>query len=73
MEKFLLLRLTVRFGVPAAVILAFACSIITFWILFYSITWVAIAPAVFAGLLVFAAAKSYVELIVLITDMLLPR
>lgn len=73
MEKYLLLRLTVRYGVPAAILIALAAAAATLWLAYAGLGLGAVVLALFAGLLVFAAIKSYVELVVLITDMLIPQ
>jgi hypothetical protein len=73
MERFPVLDLILRFGNPAAVVLALAGGALTLIVTWALIGWFAIlAAAVVAGL-IFVVAKSYVELVTLITEMLVPR
>lgn len=73
MERFPILDLILRFGTPAGIILALASGALTLLWAWTLIGWVAVLPALVVGGLIFIVAKSYVELVTLITEMLVPR
>lgn len=73
MEKYPTLDLIVRFGRPAAVVLGALVFALVLWLLLPALGWIALAPAALAGGLVFVVVRSYAELVLLVTDMLLPR
>lgn len=73
MERFPILDLILRFGTPASVILALAGSALTFCMVWPFVGWFGLLAAFVAGGLIFIVGKSYVELVTLITEMLVPR
>ncbi len=73
MERFPILDLILRFGTPAAALLAVAGGGLTFAWAWALIGWLAIAAALVVAGLIFIIGKSYVELVTLITEMLVPR
>jgi len=73
MEKYPMLDLIVRYGRPAAAAVGGLGFVLALWLALPALGWAALVPAALAGGLAFVVAKSYVELVVLITDMLLPR
>ena len=73
MERFPILDLILRFGAPAAWLLAIGGGALTFIGVWTLIGWLALAPAIIVAGLIFIVAKSYVELVTLITEMLVPR
>jgi hypothetical protein len=73
MEKFPILKLIVRFGAPISLlvgIIVAAVAILAAWTL---LGYASVIVGLALGVLSIGAMKSYVELIVLITDMLLPQ
>lgn len=73
MQQFPVLNLIVRYGAHAAIVVAIFAAALVLWLLYGSMGWAAVAVALVTGGVVFVLAKSYVELIVLITEMLVPR
>jgi hypothetical protein len=73
MQSYPILSLIVRFGTSAAIAVAVLVAGLAFWLLLGAMGWPAAIAALLIGAIVFVLAKSYVELVVLITEMLLPR
>ena len=73
MEKYPVLKLIVRYGQAAAVALALLVLGLGLFIGGQAWGWPAIPLAILLALVVFVLAKSYVELVLLVTDMLVPR
>lgn len=73
MENYPVLSLVVRFGTPAAIGLGLLSAAIVLALLLGPFGWLAAPVALIVGAVVSALAKSYVELVVLITEMLVPR
>lgn len=73
MEKYPVLDLIVRFGRVAAGCLAVLCGVLIGIGLYPALGWLTpLAGAAAAGL-VFVAARSYVEMVTIVTEMLVPR
>lgn len=73
MEKYPMLNLTVRYGGPASMAFALVVGALLLWLGFATMGWGAMIVAAIGGALVFVVLKSYVELVVLVTEMLVPR
>lgn len=73
MEKYPMLNFTVRYGGPASIALAVIVAALLLWLGLTPWGWAAIIVAALGGAIVFVVLKSYVELVVLVTDMLVPR
>ena len=73
MERFPVLDLILRFGTAGAVVLGFAVGLLAIVLSWGALGWIAVALGLVAGGLVFLIGKSYVELVTLITEMLVPR
>lgn len=73
MERFPVLDLILRFGTPASVVLAAGGGVLTLICAWALIGWLAILAAALVAGLIFIVGKSYVELVTLITEMLVPR
>ena len=73
MDKYPVLAFIVRYGTPIAVALAVMVAALTLWIGFPLIGWASIVLASVAGGVLLLVALSYVELVRLITEMLLPQ
>lgn len=73
MDQYPILALIVRFGQPAAILVAIMGALLGFMMLQSLPGWLAIVVALVGGGLLFVLAKSYVELIALVTEMLVPR
>lgn len=73
MEQFPVLNLITRYGRVAAIVLAVLACALSLWLLLGPLGWVAAIGALAIGGLTFIIARSYVELVVLITEMLVPR
>ena len=73
MDRYPVLAFIVRYGTPIAVALAVMVAILVLWIAFPLIGWLSVVVAVVAGGVLLLAALSYVELVRLITEMLLPQ
>ena len=73
MERYPMLDLVVRHGAAGAYVLALALAgIVLLWL--HHVPWWVVAPtAAFVGALAFFVARCAVELVVLVTDMLVPR
>jgi hypothetical protein len=73
MEKFPVLGLIVRFGLIGSQVLAGLVLILVLAIAWPFWGLVAILPAIVLAALAYLVARSYVELVLLITDMLVPH
>jgi hypothetical protein len=73
MDKYPVLAFIVRYGTPVAIALAVVAAALTLWIGFPLIGWASIIVAAVAGGVLLLVALSYVELVRLITEMLLPQ
>ncbi len=73
MERFPVLGLIVRYGLAASIAVAVLVGVGLLALLWPVWGPIALAPAVLAGGLGYIVCRSYVELVLLITDMLLPR
>jgi hypothetical protein len=73
MDKYPVLAFIVRYGMPVAIALAVVTAALTLWIGFPLIGWASIIVAAVAGGVLLLVALSYVELVRLITEMLLPQ
>jgi hypothetical protein len=73
MDRYPVLAFIVRYGMPVAIALAVVAAALTLWIGFPLIGWASIIVAVVAGGVLLLVALSYVELVRLITEMLLPQ
>jgi hypothetical protein len=73
MQQYPILNFIVRNGMACAVVLAVLAVVGIAgagWIVW---GWVALPAGIVCGLVIFVLAKSYVEIVALITDMLLPH
>lgn len=73
MEQYPILAMIVRFGSPVSIILAMVGTLLALFLLYLPLGWVAFPFAAIIGGVIYVLAKSYVELIVMITEMLVPR
>jgi hypothetical protein len=73
MEQYPVLNLITRHGLVAAIAMAVFAGILSLWLLYGPLGWLAAIIALLIGGVAFVIAKSYVELVVLITEMLVPR
>jgi hypothetical protein len=73
MDKYPVLAFIVRYGTPVSIALAVVAAALTLWIGFPLIGWASIIVAAVAGGVLLLVALSYVELVRLITEMLLPQ
>lgn len=73
MNKYPVLGLIVKFGAPAAIAVAVIAFLLIAWVLWGLIGAGALVVGAFVGGLLFLVAKSYVELVTIITEMLLPQ
>ncbi len=73
MEKFPVLRLIVRYGSAASVVLAALVAILVLIVAWPSWGPASLILGAMLGLLAFVVGRSYVELVMLITDMLMPQ
>jgi predicted membrane metal-binding protein len=73
MERFPVLNLILRFGIAVSAIVALIAGTIVVLLAYRDVGWPAIPIAAVVALLVFGVAKSYVELVTIVTEMLVPR
>lgn len=73
MERFPALGLIVRFGMPGAVVLALACALLLTSLLWP--VWQAggVVVGLSVGLVVYLLGRGFVELVIILTEMLVPR
>ncbi|HZQ59943.1 MAG TPA: hypothetical protein VFC24_01265 [Casimicrobiaceae bacterium] len=73
MERFPILDLILRYGTPASVVLGVIGAALVLLLAWTALAWIALPLALFAGGLVFVLGKSYVEIVTIVTEMLVPR
>lgn len=73
MEKFPVLRLITKYGTAGSVVLAVLVAVFVLVLAWPFWGLASLIPSVVLALLAFVVGKSYVELVVLITDMLMPQ
>jgi hypothetical protein len=73
MERYPVLNFILRYGKTASIAAALLAALVVAGLAWPALGWIAIGLAVIAGLVVFVLAKSYVEIVTIITDMLVPR
>ncbi len=73
MERFPVLDMILRCGTPGAIAASVLLAVLTGAVAWPPLGWLGIVIALVVGALVFVVAKSYVELVTLITEMLVPR
>jgi hypothetical protein len=73
MEKFPFLSFVVKYGVMASAVVAVLAALFVLAIAWPFWAAASLAPALVLGVLVLVVARSFVELVVLITEMLLPH
>lgn len=73
MERYPVLALILRFGTIGAATLALVGGLLVTALAWTAFGWIAIPLALFIAALVFVIAKSYVEIVTIITEMLVPR
>jgi hypothetical protein len=72
-EKYPILNAIVRFGARAAIGVSLAVTVGTIMFGLTALGWWIVPIAAFAGAATFIAIRSYVELVMLVCDMLMPR
>ncbi len=73
MNDYPVLRLIVRYGTAGAIALSLAVFAVIAWLGYETLGVLAIVLAALVGVVTFVVAKSYAELVRIITEMLLPR
>ena len=73
MERFPALGLIVRFGALGAAGLAIGCALLLALLLWPLWAAASLVAASLAGAIVYLLAKSFVELVIILTEMLVPR
>lgn len=73
MNKYPVLAFIVKYGTPAAAAAAVVAFLLIAWLAWPFAGVVAVLVALFVAAILFVIAKSYVELVTIITDMLLPQ
>ena len=73
MQNFPLLRLLERQGDWIAILIAMALPAFGAWLAWNEAAWMWLIALSFLGLIVYGFVKSYVELVRLMVDMLLPK
>jgi hypothetical protein len=73
MQKYPVLALILRFGGVGAIALAVICGLLIVALGWAALGWFAIVLAILGAGLVFLIAKSYVEIVTIITEMLVPQ
>ncbi|NMF96418.1 hypothetical protein GPA27_03285 [Aromatoleum toluolicum] len=69
LDSFFAIRLILRYGTAAAVVLAVLCAVGGAFLFWPIIGWFAAPAALFAGGLTFLLCKSYVELVTIVFQM----
>ena len=72
MSKYPALGLIIKYGTPGAYVLGLLALAGVFFGFYATIGWYALPIAVVASLVVVLVVKSYAELIIMITDMMIP-
>lgn len=73
MERYPVLNFILRYGKVASVAAAILAAVAIAGLGWQVLGWLAIVLAIVAGAVVFVLAKSYVEIVTIITEMLVPR
>jgi uncharacterized membrane protein len=73
MERFPALDLVLRFGAVGSLVVSIAAAAVIIVVAWPSLGWLAAVVAVAAGALLFLVCKSFVEIVTIITEMLVPR
>lgn len=73
MERYPVLNFILRYGKVASVAAAILAAVAIAGLGWQALGWLAIVLAIVAGAVVFVLAKSYVEIVTIITEMLVPR
>jgi hypothetical protein len=73
MNDYPMLRLIVRYGSQGCIALAVLAFAAIAWLAYPTLGGLAIVVGALTGIVVFIVCRSYVELVRLITDMLLPK
>jgi hypothetical protein len=72
MNRYPVLKLIIKYGTPGAFVLGFLALVGTFFVCFTTVGWLALPIAVVISAVVVLVVKSYAELILMITDMIVP-
>ena len=73
MERFPVLDLILRYGTAASVVLGVIGAALVLFLAWNALAWIAVPLAILIGGLVFVLGKSYVEIVTIVTEMLVPR
>lgn len=73
MPHYPLVNWLIRYGAWFAAIMAVAPPVIGVYFAFTGTGWIALAIGVLVGIVTYVLLKSYVELVAIIADMLLPK
>lgn len=73
MERYPVLDFILRYGKAASIGVALLAAFVVAGMGWQALGWVAVGLAVIAGVIVFVLAKSYVEIVTIITEMLVPH
>jgi hypothetical protein len=73
MERFPLLSLTLRYGAAGSILAALLAVAIVAAAAWPALGPLAVVLGVLAGVVVYVLARSYVELVTIVTEMLVPR
>jgi len=73
MERFPVLDLILRYGAAASVVLALVGAALVLLLAWPVMAWIAAPVALLAGAVIFVLGKSYVEIVTIVTEMLVPR
>ena len=73
MERFPMLAFVLRFGTVATTLLALISAALIVLLAWPALGWTAGVVAVLVAAVIFVAGKSFVELVVIVTEMLVPR
>lgn len=72
-DRFPMLSMIVRYGRPAAILLAVLAGLLLTWLMWSPLGWMSVTAGVVTGVIVYVLVRSYVEIVTLITEMLMPR
>jgi hypothetical protein len=73
MERYPVLDLILRYGKTASIGVGLLAAVVVAGLGWPALGWIAVGLAAIAGIVVFVLAKSYVEIVTIITEMLVPR
>lgn len=73
MERYPVLDFILRYGKLASIGVALLAALVVVGLGWQALGWIAVGLAMIAGVVVFVLAKSYVEIVTIITEMLVPR